>query len=75
MKPCMAKELLPNIISTKPVGDGPLTPVGILIVWLTGVNIVEVVELRSNTELPEVDWHRLLSLFSRTLLAILPIWS
>ena len=55
MKPCMAKELLPNIISTKPVGDGPLTPVGILIVGLSSVNIVEVVELRSSFVLSGVS--------------------
>ena len=63
----MAKELLPNIIPTKPVSNGPLTPVGILIVGLSGVNIVEVVELRSSPDLPELDWHGLLSLCSRTL--------
>ena len=50
----MAKELLPNTIPTKPVGNGPLIPVGIFIVGLSGVNIVEVVELRSNPVLPGV---------------------
>ena len=50
----MAKELLPNTIPTKPVGNGPLISVGILIVGLSGVNIVEVVELRSNPALPGV---------------------
>ena len=54
MRPCIAKELLPNIIPTKPVGNGPLTPVGIFIVGLSGVNIVEVVELRSSPALPGV---------------------
>ena len=54
MRPCIAKELLPNIIPTKPVGNGPLTPVGIFIVGLSGVNIVEVVELRSSHALPGV---------------------
>ena len=49
----MAKELLPNIIPTKPVSNGPLTPVGILIVGLSGVNIV-VVELRSSPVLPGI---------------------
>ena len=68
----MAKELLPNIIPTKPVSNGPLTPVGILIVGLSGVNIVEVVELRSSPDLPELDWHGLSSLFSRTLLEKMP---
>ena len=67
----MAKELLPNIIPTKPVSNGPLTPVGILIVGLSGVNIV-VVELRSSPDLPELDWHGLSSLFSRTLLEKMP---
>ena len=50
----MAKKLLPNMIPTKPVGNGPLIPVGIFIVGLSGVNIVEVVELRSNPALPGV---------------------
>ena len=50
----MAKELLPNVIPTKPVGNGPLTPVGIFTVGLSGVNIVEVVELRSSPALPGV---------------------
>ena len=50
----MAKELLPSINPTKPVGTGPLTPVGIFIVGLSGVNIVEVVELRSSPALPGV---------------------
>ena len=50
----MAKELLPNTIPTKPVGNGPLILVGILIVGLSGVKIVEVVELRSNPALPGV---------------------
>ena len=54
MRPCIAKELLPNIIPTKPVGNGPLTPVGIFIVGLSSVNIVEVVELRSCPALPGV---------------------
>ena len=54
MRPCIAKELLPNIIPTKPVGYGPLTPVGIFIVGLSGVNIVEVMELRSSPTLPGV---------------------
>ena len=54
MRPCIAKELLPNIIATKPVGNGPLTPVGIFTVGLSGVNIVEVVELRSSPALPGV---------------------
>ena len=49
----MANELLPNITTTKPVGNGPLTPVGILIVGLSGVNTV-VVELRSSPALPAV---------------------
>ena len=50
----MANELLPNITTTKPVGNGPLTPEGILIVGLSGVNIVEVVEQRSTPALPGV---------------------
>ena len=50
----MAKELLPSVNPTKPVGNGPLTPVGIFIVGLSGVNIVDVVELRSSTALPGV---------------------
>ena len=50
----MAKELLPNMIPTKSVGNGPLIPVGIFIVGLSGVNFVEVVELRSNPGLPGV---------------------
>ena len=54
MRPCIAKELLPNVIPTKPVGNGPLTPVGILIVGLSSVNIVEVVELRSSFALSGV---------------------
>ena len=54
VSPCMAKELLPNMIPTKPVGNGPLIPVGIFIVRLSGVNIVEVVELRSSPPLPGV---------------------
>ena len=51
----MANELLPNITTTKPVGNGPLTPEGILIVGLSGVNIVEVEELRSSPALPGVS--------------------
>ena len=54
MRPCIAKELLPNIIPTRPVGNGPLPPVGVFIVGLSGVNIVEVVELRSSPALPGV---------------------
>ena len=54
MSPCMAKELLPSVNPTKPVGNGPLTPVGIFIVGLSGVNIVEVVELKSSPVLPGV---------------------
>ena len=54
MRPCIAKELLPSIIPSKPVGNGPLTPVGIFTVGLSGVNIAEVVELRSRPELPGV---------------------
>ena len=42
---------------------GPATPV----TDTSGVNIVTMVELRSRPELPGVDWHGLLSLFSRTL--------
>ena len=53
MRPCIAKELLLNITPTKPVGNGPLTPVGILILGLSGVNTV-VVELRSSPALPAV---------------------
>ena len=51
MRPRIAKELLPNIIPTRPVGNGPLPPVGVFIVGLSGVNIVEVVELRSSPAL------------------------
>ena len=51
MRPCLAKELLPNVIPTKPVGNGPLIPVGIFIVGISAVNIVEVVELRSSPAL------------------------
>ena len=54
VRPCIAKELLPSIIPTKLVGNGPLTPVGIFIVGLFGVKIVEVVELRSSPVLPGV---------------------
>ena len=45
-------ELLPSIIPSDPAGSGPLIPVGIFTVGLSGVNIVEVVELRSNPALP-----------------------
>lgn len=54
VRPCIAKELLPSIIPSKPVGNGPLTPVGIFTVGLSGVNIAEVVELRSSPALPGV---------------------
>ena len=54
MRPCIAKELLPSIIPSKPVGNGPLTPVGIFTAGLSGVNIAEVVELRSSPALPGV---------------------
>ena len=54
LSPCMAEELLPNIIPTRPVGNGPLTSVGVFIVGLSGVNIVEVVERRSSPALPGV---------------------
>ena len=54
-------------------GRGPATPVGIG-VTATGVNIDAVVELRSRPELPGVDWHGLLSLFSRTLPTKCLIW-
>ena len=54
MRPCLAKELLPNVIPTKPVGNGPLIPVGIFIVGISAVNIVEVVELRSSPAFPGV---------------------
>ena len=54
MRPCIAKELLPNIIPIKPASNGPLTPVGTFIVGLSGVNIVEVMELRSSPALPGV---------------------
>ena len=47
-------------------------PVGIGVTGMSGVNIVGVVELRSSPELPGVDWHGLLSLFSRTLPAKMP---
>ena len=50
----MAEELLPTIIPTKLVSNGPLTLVGIFIVGLSGVNIVDVVELRSSPALPGV---------------------
>lgn len=55
VRPCIAKELLFNITPTKPVGNGPLTPVGIfcVILGLSGVNTV-VVELRSSPALPAV---------------------
>ena len=42
------------MIPAKSVGNGPLIPVGIFIVGLSGVNFVEVVELRSNPGLPGV---------------------
>ena len=51
MRPCITKERLPNIIPTKPLGNGLLTPKRISIVGLSGVNIVEVVELRSSPAL------------------------
>ena len=47
-------ELLPSIIPKNPAGSGPLIPVEILTVGLSGVNIVEVVELRSDPALPGV---------------------
>ena len=54
VRPCIAKEFLPSIIPSKPVGNVPLTPVGTFIVGLSGINIVEVVELRSSSVLPGV---------------------
>ena len=39
---------------------------------MSGVNIAAVVELRSSSKLPGVDWLGLLSLFSRTLTAKMP---
>ena len=54
MRPCITKERLPNIIPTKPLGNGLLTPKRISIVGLSGVNIVEVVELRSSPAFPGV---------------------
>ena len=52
-----------------PSGRGLATPIGIRVTGTSGVNIVAVVELRSSPKIPGVDWHGLLSLFSRTLLA------
>ena len=57
---------------TMPSGRGPATPVGIGVTRSLGVNIVAVVEPRSSPEPPGVDWHGLLSLFSRTLLTKMP---
>ena len=45
-------------------GRGPATPVGII---MSGVKIVAMVKLRSRPDLPGVNWHGFLSLFSRTL--------
>ena len=53
-------------------GRGPATPVGIGATGMSGVNIVAVVEPRSSPEPPGVDWHGLLSLFSRTPLTKMP---
>lgn len=54
VRPCIAMELLPSIIPSNPAGNGPLIPVGIFTLGQSGVNIVEVVELRSNPALPGV---------------------